>query len=149
MDIEQGIFNRTERLVGEDILQSLQSKRVIVFGVGGVGSWCVEALVRSGVRHITIVDSDKVAISNVNRQLMATTKTVGRVKVDALKEHLLDINPHADITALQMIFDETTAESFHLEDYDYIVDAIDSLRDKLLLIECASVSYTHLRAHET
>ena len=137
MDIEQGIFNRTERLVGEDILQSLQSKRVIVFGVGGVGSWCVEALVRSGVRHITIVDSDKVAISNVNRQLMATTKTVGRVKVDALKEHLLDINPHADITALQMIFDETTAESFHLEDYDYIVDAIDSLRDKLLLIECA------------
>ena len=83
MDIEQGIFNRTERLVGEDILQSLQSKRVIVFGVGGVGSWCVEALVRSGVRHITIVDSDKVAISNVNRQLMATTKTVGRVKVDA------------------------------------------------------------------
>ena len=75
MDIEQGIFNRTERLVGEDILQSLQSKRVIVFGVGGVGSWCVEALVRSGVRHITIVDSDKVAISNVNRQLMATTKT--------------------------------------------------------------------------
>ena len=120
MDIEQGIFNRTERLVGEDILQSLQSKRVIVFGVGGVGSWCVEALVRSGVRHITIVDSDKVAISNVNRQLMATTKTVGRVKVDALKEHLLDINPHADITALQMIFDETTAESFHL-----------------LLIECA------------
>ena len=109
MDIEQGIFNRTERLVGEDILQSLQSKRVIVFGVGGVGSWCVEALVRSGVRHITIVDSDKVAISNVNRQLMATTKTVGRVKVDALKEHLLDINPHADITALQMIFDETTA----------------------------------------
>ena len=78
MDIEQGIFNRTERLVGEDILQSLQSKRVIVFGVGGVGSWCVEALVRSGVRHITIVDSDKVAISNVNRQLMATTKTVGR-----------------------------------------------------------------------
>ena len=137
MDIEQGIFNRTERLVGEDILQSLQSKRVIVFGVGGVGSWCVEALVRSGVRHITIVDSDKVAISNVNRQLMATTKTVGRVKVDALKEHLLDINPHADITALQMIFDETTAESFHLEEYDYIVDAIDSLRDKLLLIECA------------
>lgn len=137
MDIEQGIFNRTERLVGEDILQSLQSKRVIVFGVGGVGSWCVEALVRSGVRHITIVDSDKVAISNVNRQLMATTKTVGRVKVDALKEHLLDINPHADITALQMIFDETTAESFHLEEYDYIVDAIDSLRDKLLLIEYA------------
>lgn len=137
MDIEQGIFNRTERLVGEDILQSLQSKRVIVFGVGGVGSWCVEALVRSGVRHITIVDSDKVAISNVNRQLMATTKTVGRVKVDALKEHLLDINPHADITALQMIFDETTAESFHLEEYDYIVDAIDSIRDKLLLIECA------------
>ena len=77
MDIEQGIFNRTERLVGEDILQSLQSKRVIVFGVGGVGSWCVEALVRSGVRHITIVDSDKVAISNVNRQLMATTKPWG------------------------------------------------------------------------
>ncbi len=137
MDLEQGIFNRTERLVGGDILQSLRSQRVIVFGVGGVGSWCVEALVRSGIQHITIVDSDRVAVSNVNRQLMATTKTIGAIKVEALKEHLLDINPHAEITAMQSLFNETTADSFHLEQYDYIVDAIDSLRDKLLLIEHA------------
>lgn len=137
MDIEQGIFNRTERLVGDDILQSLRSQRVIVFGVGGVGSWCVEALVRSGIQHITIVDSDRVAVSNVNRQLMATTKTIGAVKVEALKDHLLTINPNAEITALQTLFNETTADSFHLDQYDYIVDAIDSLRDKLLLIECA------------
>ncbi len=137
MDNGQDIFDRTERLVGGDILQSLRSQRVIVFGVGGVGSWCVEALVRSGIQHITIVDSDRVSASNVNRQLMATTKTIGAVKVEALKEHLLDINPHAEVTALQTVFDETTADSFQLDRYDYIVDAIDSLRDKILLIECA------------
>lgn len=91
-------------------------------------------MVRSGIKQLTIVDSDRVCITNINRQLMATTKTVGQVKVEALKERLLTINPGAEITALQQIFNEETAESFNLSSYDYIIDAIDSLKDKALLI---------------
>jgi tRNA A37 threonylcarbamoyladenosine dehydratase len=91
-------------------------------------------LVRSGIRHLTIVDSDRVCITNINRQLMATTKTVGQVKVEVLRERLLTINPAADITALQQIFTAETADSFNIDSYDYIIDAIDSLKDKQLLI---------------
>ena len=134
MAIEQAIFRRTELLVGEESMELLSSKRVIIFGVGGVGSWCAESLVRSGIQHLTIVDSDRVCITNINRQLMATTKTVGQVKVDALRERLLTINPAADIVALQQIFTAETADSFNLANYDYIIDAIDSLKDKQLLI---------------
>jgi tRNA A37 threonylcarbamoyladenosine dehydratase len=111
---------------------------VIIFGVGGVGSWCAESLIRSGIRKLTIVDSDRVCITNINRQLMATTKTVGQVKVDALKERLLSINPSAEITALQQVFTAETASQFCLEEYDYIIDAIDSLKDKALLILMAT-----------
>jgi len=120
--------------LGDEAMERMARKRVIIFGVGGVGSWCAESLIRSGVCHLTIVDFDKVDVTNVNRQLMATTETVGRVKVDALRERLLSINPSAEITALQQVFTAETAESFHLEDYDYIIDAIDSLKDKALLI---------------
>ena len=134
----QAIFRRTELLLGDEVMERLSSKRVIVFGVGGVGSWCAESLIRSGIRHLTIVDSDHVCISNINRQLMATTKTVGQVKVDALKERLLSINPSAEITAIQQIFTAETAESFALHTYDYIIDAIDSLKDKALLILLAT-----------
>ncbi len=134
MGIEKGIFKRMELLVGERVMQKTAEAKVIIFGVGGVGSWCAESLVRSGIRHLTIVDSDRVCITNINRQLMATTKTVGRVKVDALKERLLEINPNAEIVALQKIYDEETAPSFHLEEFDYIIDAIDSLKDKAHLI---------------
>lgn len=130
----QGIFNRTELLLGRDALNDIQSKRVIVFGVGGVGSWCVESLVRTGIQHLTIVDSDTVNVSNVNRQLMATTKTIGRMKVEVLRERLLEINPDADITAIQKVYSEETNDSFHLEDYDYIIDCIDSLKDKMSLL---------------
>ena len=137
MGIEQGIFNRTRLLLGDDAMCSISEARVIVFGVGGVGSWCAESLVRSGIRHLTIVDSDRVCITNVNRQLMATTRTIGKVKVEALKERLLTINPSAEIDARQQIFCEETAESFQLDSYDYIIDAIDSLKDKMLLIEMA------------
>ena len=115
-------------------MERIFQKRVIIFGVGGVGSWCAESLVRSGICHLTMVDSDCVSVTNINRQLMATTETVGQVKVEALKQRLLSINPEADITALQMIFNEETAESFDLGSYDYIIDAIDSLKDKALLI---------------
>ena len=134
MSIEKGIFKRMELLVGEQIMQKTADAKVIIFGVGGVGSWCAESLVRSGIRHLTIVDSDRVCITNINRQLMATTKTVGKVKVEVLKERLLEINPNAEIDAQQKIYDESTAADFHIEEYDYIIDAIDSLKDKAHLI---------------
>ena len=137
MNTDREIFNRSLLLMGEDGMKRLASLRVIVFGVGGVGSWCAESLVRSGVGHITIVDSDNVCITNINRQAMATTKTVGQVKVEALKGRLLEINPSVNIDARQQIFCEETAGEFDLDSYDYIVDAIDSLKDKLLLIELA------------
>lgn len=137
MGIEKGILKRAQLLLGDETMERIGSVRVIVFGVGGVGSWCAESLVRSGVRHLTIVDSDRVCITNINRQLMATIRTVGQVKVEALKEHLLTVNPTADIDARQQIFSAETADSFGLDGYDYIIDCIDSLKDKMLLIEMA------------
>ena len=137
MGIERGIFNRAQLLLGSDAMERLTSIKVIIFGVGGVGSWCAESLVRSGISHLTVVDSDRVCITNINRQLMATVKTVGQVKVEALKDRLLTINPMAEIDARQQIFSEETADSFCLDSYDYIIDAIDSLKDKRLLIEMA------------
>lgn len=128
------IFNRAERLLGAEAMQALGRKRVIVFGVGGVGSWCAESLIRTGIVHLTLVDSDTVCETNINRQLMATTETVGRVKVDALRERLLTINPEAEITARHCFYNAETAAEFDLSDYDYVVDAIDSLQDKALLI---------------
>lgn len=136
--LEKAVFNRTERLVGAEGMKALQDVSVIIFGVGGVGSWCAEGLVRSGIRHLTVVDSDCVCITNVNRQSMATTKTVGKVKVEVLRERLLEMNPKADITAIQAIYSEESAPSFHLETYDYIIDAIDSLKDKANLLLYAS-----------
>jgi hesA/moeB/thiF family protein len=124
--------------MGDAPLQRLHDIRVILFGVGGVGSWCAESLVRSGVKHLTIVDSDRVNISNVNRQLMATTQTVGQVKVEVLKERLLSINPEAEITAIQDIYNAENSESFRLNEYDVIIDAIDSLAEKAHLLLTAS-----------
>lgn len=131
------IFKRTELLLGSETMETITQKRVIIFGVGGVGSWCAESLIRSGIQRLTIVDSDCVCTTNINRQLMATTQTIGRAKVEVLRERLLTINPQAELTALQKVFTEETAESFHIEDYDYIIDAIDSLKDKALLIKMA------------
>ena len=134
MTIENGIFKRTELLVGKTAFEALSRKKVIIFGVGGVGSWCAESLVRSGISQLTLVDSDRVCVTNINRQLMATTETVGRPKVEVLKERLLSINPGASINALQQIYCADTATSFQLESYDYIIDAIDSLDNKAHLI---------------
>ena len=136
--LEQQIFHRSRLLMGDAPLQRLHDIRVILFGVGGVGSWCAESLVRSGVKHLTIVDSDRVNISNVNRQLMATTQTVGQVKVEVLKERLLSINPEAEITAIQDIYNAENSESFRLNEYDVIIDAIDSLAEKAHLLLTAS-----------
>lgn len=138
--IEKAIYNRTELLLGDDVMAALSRVSVIVFGVGGVGSWCAEGLVRSGITHLTLVDSDRICITNVNRQLMATTRTVGQVKVDALKERLLEINPRAEITAVQKIYCEQTSDEFDLDSYDYVIDAVDSLKDKAHLILKAASS---------
>ncbi len=136
----KAIYDRTELLLGDDVMRALSEVKVIIFGVGGVGSWCAEGLVRSGITHLTIVDSDRVCITNVNRQLMATTKTVGQVKVEALRNHLLEINPKAEITAIQQIYCEETADEFDLDAFDYVIDAVDSLKDKAHLILKATAS---------
>ncbi|MBR1871407.1 MAG: ThiF family adenylyltransferase, partial [Kiritimatiellae bacterium] len=132
-----GIFRRTELMVGKAAMDALESAKVIVFGVGGVGSWCAESLVRTGIGEIAIVDSDRVCVTNVNRQLMATIKTAGDVKVDALKNRLHEINPLAKIDAIQKIYCRDTASEFDLRKYDYVIDAIDSLEHKALLIRNA------------
>lgn len=142
--IEKAVLNRTELLLGSETMDRIAAARVILFGVGGVGSWCAESLVRSGITHLTIVDSDRVCITNINRQLMATLGTVGQVKVDVLRERLLQINPKAEIDARQQIFTAETADSFLLDEYDYVIDAIDSLKDKVLLIERATRSSARL-----
>jgi tRNA A37 threonylcarbamoyladenosine dehydratase len=141
---QEEFHRRTQMLVGEEAMQRLIAARVIVFGVGGVGSWCVESLVRSGIVRVTIVDSDCVSPTNVNRQLMATVPNEGRPKVEALRERLLDINPEAQITAIQGVYDETTASQYDLNGYDYVVDAIDTVKAKILLIQNATASSAKL-----
>lgn len=138
MGIESGIFQRTELLLGKDRMDSISQQNVIIFGIGGVGSWCAESLVRTGIRKLTIVDSDRVCITNINRQIHATTLTVGEVKTEVLKKRLLEINPHAEITALQKIYSKDNFEQFNLDTFDYIVDAIDSLENKIQLIRSAT-----------
>ncbi len=128
------IFQRTDLLLGEESMHKVRSKRVIIFGVGGVGSWCAESLVRSGIEHLTIVDSDNVCESNINRQLMATTATIGQSKVEILRQRLLQINPMAEVVAKQEVYTAETADSFRIQDYDYVIDAIDSLQHKAHLI---------------
>lgn len=134
----EDIFNRVELLLGPEALERLRQSRVIVFGVGGVGSWTAEALVRTGIGRLTIVDADCVAASNVNRQLMALTTTIGQSKVDLLRARLLEINPEAEIVAVNRRFDASTVDEFDLGSYDFVVDAIDSLADKALLILTAT-----------
>ena len=138
MNIEKGLFQRTELLLGEKLMKKTAETRVILFGVGGVGSWCAESLVRSGIRHLSIVDFDCICETNINRQLMATTKTLGQAKVEVLKERLLEINPNAEIQAFQMFYNKETSDSFRLSEYDYIIDAIDSLENKVHLIQEAT-----------
>jgi tRNA A37 threonylcarbamoyladenosine dehydratase len=130
-------FHRAELLLGTAAQQALADCRVIIFGIGGVGSWCAEALIRSGVGHLTIVDNDVVCITNVNRQLQATVHNVGRSKVEALKERLQSISPDAEIQALEKTYNQDTRDSFELATYDYVVDAIDSLTHKVDLIATA------------
>lgn len=133
-------FQRTELLLGKDSTTRIANTRVIIFGVGGVGSWCAESLIRSGIGHLTMVDFDRVCETNINRQLMATSETVGRVKAEVLKERLQTINPSAEIIAIPQMYTAETADSFPLDEYDYVIDAIDSLDNKALLIRRACES---------
>ncbi len=123
-----------EGLLGTEAMELIAGTRVLIIGVGGVGSWCAEALIRTGVLNLTMADPDRIVPSNCNRQLHATSSTIGLLKVDVMKERLLTINPQANISALPLRYTEQTAESFHLADYDIVVDAIDSLADKEHLI---------------
>ena len=132
--METTYFDRTALLVGDEAMGRIARARVILFGVGGVGSWVAESLVRTGIRHITLVDSDRVAPTNVNRQMPATSETIGEIKTEAARRRLLAINPEADVTTLTLFYDSETSPQIDLAEYDYIVDAIDSLKDKALLI---------------
>lgn len=122
-------------LIGEESVKKLNNSSVCVFGVGGVGGYCAEALARSGVGKITVVDNDKIAVSNINRQIIATFSTVGELKVDAVKKRLLDINPKIKVTALPDFFGTETADKYDFSSFDYVVDAIDTVSAKLLLAE--------------
>lgn len=115
-------------------MKLISNVKVIVFGLGGVGSWVAESLVRTGVRKIAIVDSDRVSVTNINRQMPATFSTVGEAKTEATKRRLLEINPEAEVETFNLFYDRETSQSIDLSNYDYIVDAIDSLKDKALLI---------------
>lgn len=128
------IFDRAALLLGDEAMERLGRTRVILFGVGGVGSWCAEALIRTGVGSMTLVDPDVVVPSNVNRQMPATTATLGQPKVEAMRRRLLEINPDADIRAVQARYSADTADEFEFGDYDFVIDAIDSVADKALLI---------------
>lgn len=137
-----GIFSRTELLLGADAVKKLRNSRVAVFGVGGVGGFTVEALARASVGELDIIDNDTVAQSNINRQLIATTKTVGRYKVDVFRERLLEINPEIKVNAYRTFFTPETSSEFDFSKYDYVVDAIDTVTGKIELVMKAERSDT-------
>lgn len=126
-------FSRTGLLLGEKAVDYLNSCRVAVFGVGGVGGYTVEALARSGIGTIDIIDNDKVCLSNINRQIIATHKTIGRDKVDVMKERILEINPNATVYVHKCFFLPETREQFDFSKYDYVVDAVDTVTAKIEL----------------
>jgi tRNA A37 threonylcarbamoyladenosine dehydratase len=137
-------FDRNELLLGRGGVEMLAKARVILFGVGGVGSWCAEALIRSGVGHLVVVDNDVVCETNINRQLQATFPNLGRSKVEALKERLLQINPQVQVDAVAQLYNLESSTGFDLGSYDYVIDAIDSLSHKVGLIAQAMESGTTL-----
>lgn len=137
-------FTRTELLLGSDSMEKLKNARVAVFGVGGVGGYVVEALARSGVGHIDIIDNDTVSITNINRQIIATLSSVGKYKVDVMKERIMDINPEAEINAFRCFYLPETKDQFDFSRYDYVVDAVDTVTAKIQLIMQAKESGTKI-----
>lgn len=130
-------FKRSEMLFGTEALEKLKEKNVIVFGVGGVGGYVAEALARSGIGNITIVDNDVLAISNINRQILALESTIGRKKVDVAKERITDINPDCNVKAVDKFFLPENSSEFDFKNYDYIIDAVDTVTAKIELVLCA------------
>jgi len=128
-------FSRTELLIGKEAIEKLKKSRVAVFGLGGVGGHVVEALVRSGVENFGLIDNDKVSLTNLNRQILATHKTMGKLKTDVAQERILEINPNAKVKKYNMFYTPENADEFDFSQYDYIVDAIDTVVGKLSLIE--------------
>ena len=135
-------FSRTELLLGHDNMEKLKNARVAVFGIGGVGGFTVEALARSGVGTLDLIDDDRVCLTNINRQIIATRKTIGQYKVDAAKERILDINPDAVVNTYKTFFMPDTADAFDFSAYDYVVDAIDTVTGKIMLVETAQKAGT-------
>lgn len=128
------MFTRTIQLIGEDGFAALRRARVIVFGVGGVGGWCAETLLRTGIGHLTLVDFDKVDTTNLNRQVVATHENIGQSKVLEMQKRLLSIAPEADVQAIDLQYNSDTADTFDLAQYDIVVDAIDMVECKALLL---------------
>ena len=131
-------FSRTELLLGKENMERLADARVAVFGIGGVGGYTVEALARSGVGTLDLVDDDKVCLTNINRQIIATRSTIGKYKVDVAKDRILDINPHAVVHTYKTFYMPNTADQFDFSQYDYVVDAIDTVTGKIQLVEQAN-----------
>ena len=127
-------FSRTQLLLGREAMEKLAASRVAVFGIGGVGGYVCEALVRSGVGAFDLIDDDKVCLTNLNRQILATRKTVGKYKADVMKERMLDINPQADIHVHKCFLLPENADDFPFEEYDYVVDAVDTVTAKISII---------------
>ena len=137
-----GRFSRTELLFGNEAMEKLENSRVAVFGVGGVGGYTVEALARSGVGTIDIIDDDKVCLTNINRQIIALTSTIGKYKVDVAEERIKDINPKAVVNKYKMFFTPETSGKFDFSQYDYVVDAIDTVTGKIELVMKANETKT-------
>ena len=135
-------FIRTRMLLGDEAMTRLEKARVAVFGIGGVGGYTVEALARAGIGQVDLIDSDTVSVSNINRQLLATHSTVGMLKVEAAKKRILDINPDAVVRTYPIFYTPETADQFDFTQYDYIVDAIDTVTGKLALVQQAVAANT-------
>ena len=138
----QDQYSRTQMLLGAEAMEKLHNSRVAVFGIGGVGGYTVEALARSGVGHCVLVDDDKVCLTNINRQIIATRSSVGKYKVDVAKERILEINPDAVVHTYKMFYMPDTADQFDFSQYDYVVDAIDTVTGKIELVMQAQKSNT-------
>ena len=137
-------LQREELLIGKENIEKLKNSKVIIFGLGGVGGSAIEAIARAGINNITLVDCDKISETNINRQIFATTKTIGKLKVEAAKERLIEINPNLNIEVYNLFFNKENSNGFDFSKYDYIIDAIDTVSSKIELIVCAKKSNTKI-----
>ena len=137
-------LQREELLIGKENIEKLKNSKVIIYGLGGVGGSAIEAIVRAGINNIALVDCDKISETNINRQIFATTKTIGKLKVEAAKERLMEINPNLNIEVYNLFFNKENSNGFDFSKYDYIIDAIDTVSSKIELIVCAKNSNTKI-----